>query len=235
MLLVGHRGARNEAPENTLEGFEHIKKLGMHSMEFDLRLSKDHKIVIIHDETLDRTTNKKGKVYDFTAEELKAFAVPELKEVLGLFDHIEHAQLEVKSPKKEHHEIICKGIAACLKELNCEKNCVITSFDTDFLKSTENFVPHLRHGLIYQKGRVPRALSEKSANSLIDLAKELNAGLLAINYRNCTQFLIGLAKKNNIETSTWTVNEEANFLRLKEWGIDSIITDCPSRFLNQTN
>jgi len=235
MLLIGHRGARNEAPENTLEGFEHIKKLGMHSMEFDLRLSKDHKIVIIHDETLDRTTNMKGKVYDFTAEELKAFSVPELKEVLGLFDYIEHAQLEVKSPKKEHHEIICHGISACLKELNCETNCIITSFDTDFLKSTQAFASHLRRGLIYQKGRIPTALSEKSSNALIDLTKELQASLLAINYKNCTPFIIELAKKNNIETSTWTVNEEADFKRLKDWGIDSIITDCPSLFLNLVN
>lgn len=233
MLLIGHRGARNEAPENTLEGFKHIRNLGINSMEFDLRLSKDHKIVIIHDETLDRTTNTKGKVYDFTAEELKAFAVPELKEALSLFEHIEHAQLEVKSPKTEHHEIICKGISDCLKELNCELNCVITSFDTNFLTSAEKYAGHIRRGLIYQKGRIPKALSEKSSHALIDLVKELKAELLAINYRNCTKFLIDLAKKNNIETSTWTVNEDADFKRLKDLGIDSIITDCPSRFLNQ--
>lgn len=229
MFLIGHRGARKEAPENTIMGFEHLRDLGINSAEFDLHLSKDKKIVIIHDETLDRTTKGKGKVCNYTAEELKAFDVPELKEVLSVFKHIDHVQLEVKSPKKKNYKIICELIASTLKELKLEKSCVITSFDIDFLKSAEKHASHLRRGLIYQKGRIPRALSENSVKTLLEITKKLNVQLLAINHKNCTRFLIEQAKANNLEISSWTVNTKADFLRLKKWGIDSIITDRPSK------
>ena len=70
MIIIGHRGARNEAPENTLAGFEHLRKLNIHHVELDVRLSKDKKLMVLHDETVNRTTDKKGKIEQLTAADL---------------------------------------------------------------------------------------------------------------------------------------------------------------------
>ncbi|HET8705537.1 MAG TPA: glycerophosphodiester phosphodiesterase family protein, partial [Pseudomonadales bacterium] len=67
MELFGHRGARNEAPENTLAGFRYLRTLDIHKVELDIRLSKDDELIVIHDITLDRTTDKTGAITELTA------------------------------------------------------------------------------------------------------------------------------------------------------------------------
>src|SRR5687768_9710541 len=71
MILLGHRGARFEAPENTLPGFRYAIDLGLEAVEFDLRLTRDGEVVVIHDETVDRTTNGTGAVADLTLGEVQ--------------------------------------------------------------------------------------------------------------------------------------------------------------------
>src|SRR5439155_21621382 len=70
MLLFGHRGARGEAPENTLAGFAHARRAGVAAFELDVRPTADGRLAVIHDATVDRTTNATGAVSDFTAADL---------------------------------------------------------------------------------------------------------------------------------------------------------------------
>jgi glycerophosphoryl diester phosphodiesterase len=72
MILIGHRGGRFEAPENTLPGFRYALDLGLEAVEFDLRLTRDGQVVVIHDSTVDRTTNGTGAVADLTLAEIQA-------------------------------------------------------------------------------------------------------------------------------------------------------------------
>jgi glycerophosphoryl diester phosphodiesterase len=220
MLLMGHRGARHEAPENTLEGFVHLKNLDIQSLEFDLRLSKDQQLVIIHDDTIDRTTSGTGLVSDLSAAELKQHQVPTLKEVLEIYDELEHAQLEVKEPKPVDHKIICEEIENTLNALNIVEQCVITSFDLSFLESAKKYVPHIKRGHLHHKPENP-----------LEKTKELDCCLLAIYWEVCTKELIEEAHSKGIEVSAWTVNKEDAFLKLQSWGIDSIITDIPTAML----
>src|SRR5918911_2208376 len=88
--LVGHRGAAGLAPENTIKAFKKGLEVGADTVECDIQLSKDEELVVIHDHTLNRTTNKKGRVKDYTLEELKQLdagegeQIPTLSEVVDL-------------------------------------------------------------------------------------------------------------------------------------------------------
>jgi len=224
MILIGHRGAKNEAPENTLEGFIHLKNLGIQSVEFDLRLSADNDLVIIHDKTLDRTTSAKGLVRDKSTVELKKLNVPSLKEVLGVFDDLVHAQLEVKPPRSEDHALICQKIEQTVKELNIEEQCFITSFDYHFLESCQKNIPEIQRGFICEKTGAAKI-------DPVDAAIKLNCKLLAMDWKICDEALIKRAHQMQLKVSAWTVDDEKAFKQLKDWGIDSIITNCPSQFI----
>ena len=114
--VIGHRGYPAKYPENTLAAFEAAIEAGAIMIELDVMLSRDRKVVVIHDATLDRTTNGKGNVADFTLAELKQldagswldaqFAdqqIPELSEVLDLINSRAYVNIEIKSNAYETH------------------------------------------------------------------------------------------------------------------------------------
>src|SRR5699024_9203426 len=128
ITIVGHRGARKEAPENTLAGFLHARELGLDAVEFDVHLSKDHELVIIHDKTVDRTTTATGPVAEFTANELAELdaraefpdwpdivGVPRLDQVLDIVDDMPHINIEIKTDTPDRLEEIIAGV---LKEVD---------------------------------------------------------------------------------------------------------------------
>ena len=92
MLKIAHRGAKAYEPENTLQAFQKALDLNSDGIELDVHLSTDQHIIVIHDETIDRTANGKGFVNDFTLTELKSFLIdgkfqiPTLNEVFDLFE-----------------------------------------------------------------------------------------------------------------------------------------------------
>lgn len=228
MILIGHRGAKNEAPENTLAGFIHLKNLGIQNVEFDIRVSADQQLVIIHDETLDRTTHAKGLVRNKSAAELKLLNVPNLKETLQVFDKLQHAQLEVKPPHTEDHQLICEGIDKVVHELGLQDKCVITSFDYTFLQSCLKFVPHLSRGFLCEESGAEKF-------DPIKVALQLECCLLALEWTLCNEEFIQRAHQASLAISAWTVDDVQKFKQLMNWGIDSIITNYPSQFLDLVN
>ena len=142
IVVAGHRGYRSEYPENTLLAFDKALAAGVDMLEFDLRLSKDNVIMVIHDETVDRTTNGSGKVCDHTAEELKRldagapfgaeFAgqrVPEFKELCELLKTHPDVLLNVEiKPSPDAMETADAAIAM-LQAYGYLERCVFTSFD----------------------------------------------------------------------------------------------------------
>ena len=123
-LIYGHRGARAEAPENTLPSFRKALEAGVTRVELDLHLSADQQLVVIHDPTLKRTTGLRGKVAQHTAAELSRIdarfglpgwktpcAIPTLAQLLQQCPEIEHYQLEVKSGSERQSRIVLDAIA----------------------------------------------------------------------------------------------------------------------------
>jgi glycerophosphoryl diester phosphodiesterase len=232
MFLIGHRGAKAEAPENTLYGFQHLRNLGINHVEFDLRLSADQELMIIHDDTLERTTDGAGNIIDFSARQLKNLnackhfdaslpceGVPTLDDVFSLWPKLQHAQLEVKPPRPEDHKIICEKIRACCEKYKLKDKCVVTSSDHAFLETCKSELSDFKRGLVYLDVETKP----------IESALKLGCAYLCIYWKFCYLELIQQAQSEGLHVSAWTVNETTIFKKLQDYGINSIISDYPTQ------
>ncbi|MBO0958804.1 glycerophosphodiester phosphodiesterase [Neobacillus sp. MM2021_6] len=145
IIVAGHRGYKSAFPENTLLGFQQAIDLGVEMLEFDLRLSKDKVLMVIHDDSLDRTTNGSGKVSDYSKKELKEFdacngfsdfgkqEIPTFTELCELLKPCQDILLNVEiKPSVDAKEVADQAIAM-LKEYGYLSRCVFTSFDADIV------------------------------------------------------------------------------------------------------
>jgi glycerophosphoryl diester phosphodiesterase len=148
--IVAHRGFKKKYPENTLAAFQAAMDAGVPMIELDVTLSCDRKLVVIHDATLERTTNGHGPVHDYTLEELKQldagswfhsdFAdqrLPELGEVLELVDGRVITNIEIKSHAYEPHhppDAIEKQVTELVKKKSQQDSILISSFDSNILE-----------------------------------------------------------------------------------------------------
>ncbi|WP_417514382.1 glycerophosphodiester phosphodiesterase [Marinobacter sp.] len=231
MIVYGHRGAKGEAPENTLAGFSHAYRQGVRHFELDLVLSKDGKPVLVHDLTTDRTTGQKGQVSQYTAAELAAMdarrntiswpvrtGIPTLEDLLDQFGDVEHFQLEVKKDSRARLNILCNRLTEIIQHRNLYKTAAITSADTWFLKEIRRRNKRIRTGLVAER-RFPRPLG---------VATRLGCHYLCINWKLCSPELVETARKREMHVSCWTVNRIQDMLQLEAMGVDSIITDYPT-------
>lgn len=235
MRIIGHRGARREAPENTLAGFRHLRALGIDHVELDVRLSRDNQLVVIHDTSVDRTTNGKGAVRELTATELGALnaaanfsgwaettPVPLLRDVLKEWPELESIQLEVKTTQVPDLYIIAAGITDLVEELDLIDVATVTSMDTQMLAIMHQHAPDIRRGYV----------AERFTRDPLAMCHLYHCDLIAMNYHRVSAALIEQAQQHGIEFSVWTVNNLNIARRLQDWGVDSIITDVPSLMLH---
>ena len=231
MIVYGHRGAKGEAPENTLPGFRHAYRQGIRHFELDLVLSKDGKPVLVHDLTTERTTGQKGSVSQYTAAELAAMdarrntstwpvrtGIPTLEDLLDQFDDIEHFQLEVKKDSHARLNVLCNRLTEIIQHRNLYQTAAITSSDTWFLKEIRRRNKRIRTGLVTER-RFPRPLR---------IATGLRCDYLCINWKLCSPELVKNAHRREMHVSCWTVNRIQDMLQLEAMGVDSIITDYPT-------
>jgi glycerophosphoryl diester phosphodiesterase len=148
--IVAHRGYKKKYPENTLAAFQAAMDAGVPMIELDVTLSRDRKLVVIHDATLERTTNGHGPVHDYTLEELKQLdagswfhsdfadqCLPELGEVLELVDGRVITNIEIKSHAYEPHhppDAIEKQVTELVKKKSQQDSILISSFDSNILE-----------------------------------------------------------------------------------------------------
>lgn len=246
MFIIGHRGARNEAPENTLLGFKHLRSLGINRVELDVRLSQDNKLMVLHDATIDRTTNSKGKVNQLsaaqlaTADTLAAFrpqsryattlshpfnGVPTLDQVISEWPNLESIQLEVKTTDKQSLEGIAQRLNFLIEAHQIHQQACITSSDISLLRIVAQHYRHLTRGYV----------AERFRRDPVQVCVNLGCDFLVINWRICTEELIEKAHAHGLHVSAWTVNKVDVALRLCDWGADSIITDVPTAMLKVFN
>ena len=242
MIIIGHRGARNEAPENTEVGFQHLRNLNIHHVELDVRLSKDKQLMVLHDTTVDRTTNKKGKVTSFTANELNSFnagcrfkpksrnitnlsydstTIPKLNDVIQAWPELESIQLEVKTTNKKDLSDIADRLNFLIDAHGIQQQAIITSSDTEMLRIVAQRYRHISRGFVAERFR-----RDPIGNCL-----NLGCRYLVIDWRRCSEALIQEAHDANLIVSVWTVNKIETAFNLYHWGADSIITDEPTQML----
>lgn len=213
-LIIGHRGAPEEATENTLEAVAAAARLGADGVEVDLRLAADGVVVVIHDHELGRTTSGAGPVRDHDSAALAALGVPRLEEVVAMCDELGlFVNLEVKEPEV--------GIARTLGLIRPAHGALVSSFLRPALEMVRAEAPHLPRGLLTLPGPTPEeaiaaARSHAAWNPIITTVME-------------DPSVVGLAHEAGLEVHVWTVDLPAQAEAAVAAGVDAIITNVPGR------
>ncbi|WP_343613377.1 glycerophosphodiester phosphodiesterase family protein [Flavobacterium sp.] len=224
MLKIAHRGAKAYEPENTLQAFQ--KALDLHSdgIELDVHLTADGHIIVIHDETIDRTTNGKGLVNTFSLSELKSFLIdekyqiPTLNEVFDLVDKKCMINIELKglgtAPK----------VVRLIEEYISEKkwnynNFIISSFEWNMLQETSSLNPNIPIGILTEEN-IETALA--FAESI--KAKAINPDFQLLNKENVQQI-----QEKGFLVFPWTVNSDEDIQKVKSYKVNGIISDNPDK------
>jgi len=236
MKIIGHRGARREAPENTLGGFRHLRDLGVRAVEFDIQVSADGKLVIIHDADLERTTSGRGNVGEHLATGLagldachKAFpdwpvseGVPRLEDVLALLPDFDHLELEVKARTSEDEAAVIARLPALWERHGLAGRARTTSFNPRYLMGIRDAAPHIPRGFLFE---------EDFSGDPVASALALGCTSLGPHQARCTPELVAAAHEAGLYVSTWTVNTRERAQALADMGVDAIITDVPTQAL----
>lgn len=211
-LIIAHRGASADAPENTLAAFRLAIEQGADGLECDLRMSADGQIVICHDETLRRTHDRPIRIAATTAAELAAFAVPTLAETLaavrGKFRII---NLELKEP------IVPETLDATIGP--DREGIVLSSFDPEVIRATRAALPHLPFWLLTLQG----------TNAAIAHAQELGCVGIHVWHRTATPRFIAHAARAGFPVYIWTLDDLRRAGILAGRGVAGITTNAPGR------
>jgi glycerophosphoryl diester phosphodiesterase len=235
VLVIAHRGASGYAPENTLAAFRRAVAMGASFIETDLQLSRDARFVAIHDETVDRTTNGKGRVHDLTLAELRRldagswfgseFAgerIPTLEEILDLCkkqDVVFYLELKPTGSWGGEHALI-----GALRDSGEIPRTVVISFNSLVLQKLRRIEPTLMTGLLYD-GQLENPVQQ---------AIDVGARQLAVRGDLVTPGLLAESRKKDLQVVCWTVNHPAHMRMLVEAGVDGIMSDYPDRLVEAT-
>ncbi|MDB5081519.1 MAG: hypothetical protein JWP00_3443 [Chloroflexi bacterium] len=241
--VCGHRGASGYAPENTMVAFRKAYEQGATWIEFDVQLSADGVPIILHDDTLERTTSLGQPVrpVELTLAQLKEldagswfspeFAgekIPTLEEVLAEFGTSLGLNIEIKSTVGfEADNGLEQKIAALVRQYKLEDKALISSFDPFRLASLNRHDPELRLGFLFENA------PEKYPPNFdpITVAQSLNAVALHPPFRAIDQTLAERTRASGLALNTWTVNEVPDMQRMIDLGLDIIITNYPDRLV----
>ena len=224
ILKGGHRGARGYEPENTLLSFQKALDLKVDIIELDVHCSKDKKLVVIHDESVDRTTDKVGLVKSFTLEDLKKLKldknqqIPTLQEVLDLVNKKVMVNIEIKDIDAVNE--VCKLIEHYVDNKGWSYNqFLVSSFSHNLLLVTKRNNNKI----------LTASLIENVHSNYFNLVDILKPYSINISYKNVTKELIMEAHKRKMKVFVWTVNDSKDVEQMKQLGVDGIFSDYPDR------
>ncbi|WP_066059993.1 glycerophosphodiester phosphodiesterase [Robertmurraya korlensis] len=231
---VAHRGATGYAPENTVAAFDLAVDMKADYIEIDVQRSKDGELVLIHDTTVDRTTNGTGKVGDLTFEQLRSLdagswkgeqyvgePIPTFDEILDRYRGKVGILIELKAP--ELYPGIEEQVAEALTERNLDKpqneKIIIQSFNFESMKKTNELLPQVPIGVLTSNRAhtTPEALQEFSTY----------ADWFNPSYGIVTEELVKNVHSLGMKIGSWTVRSQAAGDFLLDMKVDAIITDYP--------
>jgi len=233
--LISHRGAAGLAPENTLAGVQKALDLKADRIEIDVHQTKDSVLVVMHDKTLNRTTNGRGKIKRQTYEELQGFAVdlmgkrekiPTLEEVIQLVDGRAILMIEVKNGDA-YYSGIERRIVELIHRYDGGNWCFVMSFDDRVLyKVNELDSSILLYKLFVGKPRFLSVILGKRLHFKSLESYEMVEGF-CVMYPFVHRQLIEEVHALGKTVFVWTLNDAEVFKELLELGVDGVITDCP--------
>lgn len=229
--VLAHRGASAYAPENTMPAFELAHSMGADGIELDVHLTKDGKVVVIHDDTINRTSGSNGLVSEFTYEELLTFdfsngkegfsnvKIPLLEEVYEFTSKNNmFVNVEVKDSTFTNKFVIIDELLQLEKKYEMSENVAYSSFNHYILRDMKNISEKIPTGILYHCGLV----------NVWDYAISIKANAIH-PFFGCLKdkAIIPECAKCNIVVRPWTVDNEDEMASLFKAGIESLITNKP--------
>jgi glycerophosphoryl diester phosphodiesterase len=234
VLVFGHRGARAEAPENTVAGFRYARGIGLAAVEFDVRLTRDDRLVVVHDKTVDRTTDGTGTVAELTYERIATLdargqftgwpepcRVPTLRETLEATADFEVVAIEVKADRPARLLRLIPKVVSEIRRQHADARVTLTSFDVTALALAREIAPEL-----------PRAyIGNWDTTAALTVARLLECQQADMQVSTASAEIVAAAHEAGLRVVGWPCNTEAEFQTLTDWGVDAVTTDVPSRFV----
>ena len=231
-LVIAHRGANSLAPENTISAFSAARDHGANGIEMDVKLTADGQVVVMHDQTVDRTTDGHGLLRNFRLDDLRrldagswfdrAFAgeqVPTLDEVFATLKDSILYDIELTNYGTPFDSLLDQ-VFALIQKHNLARKVLVSSFFPTNISRFRQLAPAIPGGLIALKG--PAGFLTRS------LVGRWFSPLAVIPvYLDLSPDFIRRQKKNQRMVIPWTVNAPADIVRLVSWGVNGIITDEP--------
>jgi glycerophosphoryl diester phosphodiesterase len=227
-LVLGHRGARAYAPMNTIPSFELALKQGADGIELDTHFSKDGQLIVLHDFSVDATTNGKGLAKDMTLAELKALdagssfspeyagtRIPILDEVFEAVGKKLFINVEIKSETQETDGVE-QAVADCIARHSLQGSVIVSSFNPLALRRYRAIQPEVPIGYLYS----PEYDFSEAMEGFPHEARHPQDQMIDAAYMKW-------AREHNYRVNTWTVNDPVRAVTLHKLGVDAIITDKP--------
>lgn len=221
-FVISHAACRGHAPENTLRGVRRAIELGADGIEIDVHASRDGVPVLIHDDTLDRTTNGSGRVSEMTLTQLRKLdaggeRIPTLAETLDLTQGHALLVIEVKQAGIEEQ------VLRVVRDQTAVDDCVIHSFNPQVVGRFRTLAPTLPAALLTDGREVA------DWGQLFSFALSMNAQGISAFFAKVDAELVRRAHLRKLSFYTWTVNEPDDMRRMRDCGVDAITTDYPDR------
>jgi glycerophosphoryl diester phosphodiesterase len=251
-IIIAHRGASGSAPENTMAAFEQAEHLGSDFIEFDVQMSKDGELVVIHDDTVDRTTEYRGSVDDYTLRELESMnaedyektdqadeTIVSLEEVMHRFAGKIGMLIEIKEPtlypgiEEKVAEVVRRyelllNVNGLEEDRHLEAVEKVKNSSGIIIQSYDFQSTRLIHSLL---PNIPIAaliqedqhpLSEKTLDELVSFAAYIH-----YNHELLDEKIVQQIHHRNRKVMAWTIRTEQDMKRMKKLGVDGVITDFP--------
>ena len=237
-LRIAHRGASGLAPENTLTAFELAIQLGVDLIEVDVHGTVDGAVVVVHDSTLTRTTDRQGAVRELTLSQIrqadagsrfqpptKNELIPTLEEVLELTRNRAVLLIEIKA------DFLAERVLQIVESMEAESHVIIQSFNPETVHRVKLLNSSIPAALVV--GKLPTTPSRVRARRMVGEVLEAGANVLSIWHAVLTPQFFEEVRRRGISVWTWTVDEQIIMRDLIQMGVQGIITNFPDR-LNET-
>ena len=216
MIIMGHRGAAALEPENTLLSIQRAMEIGVDAVEIDVRLSKDKEIVVIHDSTVDRTTDSTGPVSSFNIDELKKLDagkgqfIPTLQEVIDVIGKKIKLVIELKE------EGTVESVFKLIKRNNIEDTIYVISFWHRLVKTIKEMDSQIKTGVLLVGCPVSTCI-----------ATQASADALVMNYSFIDKAFVQTAHRENLKVFIWNIDKKNLLKPYVDMGVDGIGTNDP--------
>lgn len=236
-IIIAHRGMSSLAPENTLSAFKLCKEYGVKWFECDVDILGDGTLIISHDDTLDRCTDKSGSLHNLKKEDLHNIdagswfsdnyigeRIPTLTQLIELINKYKlNVNFELKSwgGNKDLEELLINKFAQKLKEIDKEREVIVSSFNPILLSKFKDISPQTPVCCLFEKNKLD------DYKSIMESCK---AEYIHPQSKGLTKKMVKEFKKHGYKINVWTVNDLAKANQLFNWGVDGIITDIGDKF-----